>query len=336
LAIVALRFVVGAHFFHEGYTKWRDPKPFSAPVFAAAKGPFADYYHGLVWDADGLSRLDEATTFRIWGVSFPEKKDKPEFTGGGYLAHATRHFGFGEDEANKAAGMVMTRVGQYRAALEQWEPEIREYHYGLERREDNAADPSRKLASLKKHDARIATELTPKRMPWQSEIDKIWLGLEHDINDLADRTHVGGNSDRRLSSRGYLKLTERPGQGWFDTSMLDRYVPYFDMTIGVLLVLGLLTRVAGSLAAAFLATIIVSQWPFSPDSIPTGYQQVEMCSLLVLATIGAGKYGGLDAFLCGCCSWCCRKPSGGSESASTNGGRTPAAAESEKKQLVSK
>ena len=62
---MALRFVVGAHFFHEGYTKWRDPKPFSAPVFSAAKGPAANFYHGLVWDKDGLFRLDKETTFRI-------------------------------------------------------------------------------------------------------------------------------------------------------------------------------------------------------------------------------------------------------------------------------
>ena len=79
------------------------------------------------------------------------------------------------------------------------------------------------------------------------------------------------------------------------------------MTIGVLLVAGLLTRVAASLGAAFLATIVASQWPFSPDAISTGYQQIEMCSLLVLATIGAGKYGGLDAICGNCCSWCCRK-----------------------------
>ena len=301
LAIVALRFVVGAHFFHEGYTKWRDPKPFSAPVFAAARGPFANFYHDRVWDADGRGRLNEAETFRIWGVSFPDKKDKPEFDGG-YLAHATRHFGFGEEEVDAAGALVLMRVQQYRAALEQWQPELAEYEYGLERRETNAADASRTLASLKKHDARIATELTPKRMPWQSEIDKIWIGLEHDINDLADRAGLAG--------RGYLKLRNRPEQGWFDTSTMDRYVPYFDMTIGVLLVAGLLTRVAASLGAAFLATIIVSQWPFASDSISTGYQQVEMCSMLVLATIGAGKYAGLDALLGGCCTWCCRKPTG--------------------------
>jgi uncharacterized membrane protein YphA (DoxX/SURF4 family) len=298
LAIVLLRFVVGAHFFHEGYTKWRDPKPFSAPVFAAAKGPFADFYHSFVWDPDGENRLDEEATFNIWGVQ-GGKKLAP---GGGYVEQAIRHFGFDQEQADKAGRIVVFRAKQYRDTLEQYEPDISEYKYGLARRDANAKDPSRSLASLKKHDARIATELTPKRMPWQSEIDKIWAGLERDINELADREGLAG--------RGYLKLTNRPGRRTIDTSTMDRYVPYFDMTIGVLLVAGLFTRVAASLGAAFLASIVVSQWPFSPDSISTGYQQIEMCSLLVLATIGAGKYAGLDALLTGCCTWCCRKKTG--------------------------
>lgn len=333
LAIVLLRFVIGAHFFHEGYTKWRDPKPFSAPVFAAAKGPFADFYHGMVWDPDGRGRLEADETYRIWGVSFADKKDKPDFTGGGYLGAAIQHFGFGQDEVNQAGGIIQARVEQYRAALEQFEPEIKEYKYGLERREHNAEDASRKLDSLKKHDARIATELTAKRMPWQSEIDKIWTGLERDINDLADRSHVNGDASQpRLSSRGYLRIGERPGQRALDTMTLDRYVPYFDMTIGVLLVAGLFTRVAASLAAAFLATIVVSQWPFASDAISTGYQQVEMCALLALATIGAGRYAGLDALLWGC--WKRRRPANGGEAATPHAERTPAASESEKKQLV--
>jgi uncharacterized membrane protein YphA (DoxX/SURF4 family) len=335
LAIVLLRFVVGAHFFHEGYTKWRDPKPFSAPVFAAAKGPFADFYHGMVWDPDGRGRLDEKETFRIWGVSINEK-GKPELTGKGYLGAAIAHFRFDQEQADKAGQIVLARVTQYRDAVELWTPEIKEYEYGLEWRKYNAADASRKLDSIKKHDARIATELTAKRMPWQADIDRIWTGLERDINELADRSHVDGDTNQpRLSSRGYLKIGERPGQQAFDTTTMDRYVPYFDMTIGVLLVAGLFTRVAASLAAAFLASIVASQWPFASDAISTGYQQVEICALLVLATIGAGRYAGLDALLGECCKWCCRRPNGGA-STTASGERTPAASESEKRQLVGK
>jgi uncharacterized membrane protein YphA (DoxX/SURF4 family) len=93
------------------------------------------------------------------------------------------------------------------------------------------------------------------------------------------------------------------------------------MTVGVLLIVGLFTRVVGALGAAFLATIIVSQWPFASDAISTGYQQVEMCALLVLSTIGAGKYAGLDALLGDCCSWCCRRHGTPTEETKTTVGR---------------
>jgi uncharacterized membrane protein YphA (DoxX/SURF4 family) len=307
LAIVALRFVVGAHFFHEGYTKWRDPKPFSAPVFSAAKGPLADFYHGLAWDRDGLARLDESETYRVWGVSFPNKKDEPKWTPDGYFAQAVRHFGFNQDQTDEAAAALMARVRQYRAALDQHEADINEYFYGLERRQANASDTSRGLDSLRKHDARINSELMSKRTFWQSEIDKIWQGVEKDINDLADRSHFNDDPDQpRLSSRGYLKLSDKPHRRILDSETFDTFIPYFDMTIGALLIAGLFTRVSASLGAAFLASIIVSQWPFASGAMPTGYQQVEMCAMLVLATIGAGKYAGLDALLPSCCTWCCR------------------------------
>lgn len=297
MAIVALRFVIGAHFFHEGYTKWRDPKPFSAPVFGAAKGPFADFYHNLAWDPDGLNRLDRDETLRVWGVTSLNKKGEAEFSGG-YLAAATRHFGFDQDQVNKAAEAVLARVRQYDAALDQYAGDIQEYEYGLERKQANAAEKGRKLASFEKHDSRINTELMSKRMPWQTEIDKIWKGLEKDINGIADQGDLAG--------RGYLKI-DKPGRKLLDSETFDRFIPYFDMTLGVLLVAGLFTRFAASIAAAFLATVIASQWPFAPTSMPTGYQQVEMCALLVLATIGAGRYAGLDAIFGNCCSCFCRK-----------------------------
>jgi uncharacterized membrane protein YphA (DoxX/SURF4 family) len=299
IAVVALRFVVGAHFFHEGFTKWRDPKPFSAPVFGAAKGPFAGFFRSLVWDPDAEARLNEDETFQLWGVDFPNKKDEPQFTGGGYLGQATRHFGFDDAQASKAGELVLARVNQYRAALDAWEPEIREYRYGLDRRRSNQEDPSRGLASFKKHDTRIASELMSKLAPWRSEIDSIWNGLEKDINNLAD--------EEGLAGRGWLSI-QKPGRRWLDSITFDHYVPYFDMAVGVLLVMGLFTRVTASLGAAFLATIIASQWPFSSDSMATGYQQVEMCAMLVLATIGAGKYAGFDALLSCCCGWGRKEP----------------------------
>src|SRR5437763_15973318 len=65
-AIVLLRVGIGAHFLIEGWSKIENPKPFSAGFFSNAKGPLRGVYKGLVWDADGLHRLDAETTLAEW------------------------------------------------------------------------------------------------------------------------------------------------------------------------------------------------------------------------------------------------------------------------------
>jgi uncharacterized membrane protein YphA (DoxX/SURF4 family) len=194
---------------------------------------------------------------------------------------------------------------QYDAALERWASDIEEYRSGLERQKANAAQGWRELDSIKKHDYRIASELMPKRMSWQSEIDKLAKGLEADVNKLAE-----GDGDPKWVA------IDKPGRFPLDSDMLDQVIPYFHVSVGVLLVAGLLTRVSALLAAGFLGSVIAAQWPFTPGTVSTSYQQVEFASLLVLAGIGAGRWAGLDALVaCGCC---CSKPSPQSSANSTS------------------
>ena len=284
--LVALRFVIGAHFFHEGYSKWRDPKPFSGPFFSAAKGPFAKSFHKQVWDKDGLARLDDKETKAIWTQ---------------YVENASQALQLNEKKAEAAKSILALQIKEYDLALNTWADDIEAYKYGLERRDNNAATAYREYDSFKKHDARIATELAPKRLSWQSAIDKLWRDLEADINQLAD----GDGKEQP-----YVKIG-KPGRFEYDSEWSDQVIPYFHMIIGVLLVIGLLTRVSALLAAAFLASVIASQWPFTPGTINTSYQQVEFFAALLLAGIGAGRWAGLDAVLscCCCCSSSCPSPS---------------------------
>src|SRR5690606_29539649 len=115
-----------------------------------------------------------------------------------------------------------------------------------------------------------------------------WADYESSINALA--------TDEQYAASGPLKL-ERLGRRALDSMAVDRIIPYFDLAIGVLLVLGLFTRVASAAGAAFLASVVLSQWPLSPDATPIYYQSVELCGLLVLAGTAAGRFAGLDYFL---------------------------------------
>ena len=79
-------------------------------------------------------------------------------------------------------------------------------------------------------------------------------------------------------------------------AVIDRVVPYFDLSIGCLLILGLFTRYVGVIGAGFLSLIVITQLPGVPGAQDSIAQIIEMV-LLVLAAIGAGRYGGLDYFI---------------------------------------
>jgi uncharacterized membrane protein YphA (DoxX/SURF4 family) len=118
-------------------------------------------------------------------------------------------------------------------------------------------------------------------------VDRLWQDFENDMNAIA--------TPEQWQRHGRLAVT-KPGRAPLDSETLDRIVPWFDLTIGGLLVMGLFTRLAALAGAAFLVSVCLSQWPLAPGAAPIYYQAVEALSLLVLAAVGAGRYLGVDYF----------------------------------------
>jgi uncharacterized membrane protein YphA (DoxX/SURF4 family) len=152
------------------------------------------------------------------------------------------------------------------------------------------------VASLRGQIEQIEQELSRQIGPWLAEINAIWKGLEGDLNGLATSEQA---------ARGSLALA-KPGRRPLDTVFIDQIIPYFDIAVGALLIVGLMTRLSALAGAGFLATIVATQFPGWPGAQPTYYQVIELVGLLVLAAIGAGRFAGLD-FLCNylrvrCCS----------------------------------
>jgi len=279
--IVLLRIGIGVHFLSEGWQKIETPKPFSAGFFANAKGPFAPAYKNMVWDADGLYRLDVGGTVEAWKA---------------YGEQIAGHYGFDDKQQKAAAEIVKRYESRLKGFVGGKSEEIEEYQHFLERRDKNAADPARQLASLQKHDARIAGEMAKLRGELVPPIDQLWKGLEDDLNGLA--------TEEQWAAAGRLAIA-KPGRSFGDSEMADRVVPWFDAAIGVCLILGLLTRPAAILGAIFLASICAAQWPLAPGAAPIYNQAVELLALLVLAAVGAGRFLGLDYLFGGLCSICC-------------------------------
>jgi uncharacterized membrane protein YphA (DoxX/SURF4 family) len=282
VAIVLLRVCVGFHFFKEGANKLQDPKPFSAMFFGGAKGPFAPTFQAMVWDADGAERFDADKVVAAWSD---------------YVQKAKVHFGFDPDQVKLADEKLGRREQLLRDYLGGRADDIDEYFKGLKRAEANRADPPRwQVASLRGQSEKIEYELKAKRGPWLAEIDRQGKDLERDIAEVA-------TSEQRAAA-GTLAVF-KPGRRFLDSEAVDKIIPCFDATLGILLVLGLFTRPAALVAAAFLTSVVASQWPGAYGAQPTYYQAVELCALLVLAAANAGRVAGLDTFVdLACAKWC--------------------------------
>lgn len=192
--------------------------------------------------------------------------------------------------------MVDARRRQLARLLSDNREDLAEYRLGLKRLEEQVSEAGLQgTPSLRAQNETLDGELKKQRGPWLAQIDKMWTGLERDLNGLATESQ---------RSRGYLKLTW-PDRKLGDARFVDEVLPYFLTTVGVCLIVGLFTRLAATGAACFLGMVVIGQWPGAAGAAPTYYQWVELLALLVLATTAAGRFAGLDYLLYGIRMWCC-------------------------------
>src|SRR5438552_6589193 len=196
----------------------------------------------MVWDADGLYRLDVEATLADWDA---------------YRNRIVNHYGFDEKQQKAAADTVK----RYEARLKQFvgskSETIDEYRKWLDRRDENAKDKSRELASLQTHDARTAGEIRKMYAELIPPIDRLWKDLENDLNAIS--------TEEQWTRHGRLAIG-KPGRALVDSETMDRVVPWFDVAIGACLILGLFTRAAAILGAVFLASVCAAQWPLTPGA----------------------------------------------------------------------
>ena len=78
---------------------------------------------------------------------------------------------------------------------------------------------------------------------------------------------------------------------------INHIIPWFDLIVGGLLIVGLFTRLASFLGGAFLLSIIATQPPWVPGTESTYLYAIELMALVVIFATLAGRLGGLDFFL---------------------------------------
>tara|TARA_R110002049_G_scaffold72490_2_gene187050 strand:+ start:33245 stop:34123 length:879 start_codon:yes stop_codon:yes gene_type:complete len=276
--LVLLRLSIGWHFYTEGLDKYQAGNWSAAPFFANAKGPFAQQYRNLVWDADGSLRLDKEATMIAWAT---------------FRDRIAAHYGFDDQQKRQAQANYAKAVEQYEWVLEQNVTELEEYDLGRERvlrfetntEEKNLRDG---VASLGGQRDTIRKEWQQKAAPALKQIDTIWKNYAIAQNATASTDQVDQHGAFALS---------KPRRVAMDTSVIDPLVPYFDMTVGLCLLLGLFTPVVALAAAGFLGSVFLSQYPPATGPASSNYQLIECMACLVLAGTGAGRFAGLDFFL---------------------------------------
>lgn len=281
LALVALRIGVGWHFYMEGASKVRSKQFSSQGFLAGAQGPLADNFRSLIWDQEGRLRLDQ-----------------PKMNG--LLERATEqvadHFDFTEEQREELAevrplyfGVSKNGsqwVGKLNEVYASSEEDIFKYWESVHRLENMDDSPIfNEVASLRGQKEKIERDRIAGVREAIASVDAIWNQYEERINQIA--------TEPQMDAAGYFRI-KRPGEGLMNSSVADKVIPIFDMAVGILLMIGLLTPLAAWAAALFLISVVLSQMPGYPGTEPTYFQAVEALACIVLATCDAGRYAGLD------------------------------------------
>ena len=277
-AWVLLRLSIGWHFYSEGVAKRQAGSWTAAPFFANARGPLAGHFRQMVWDHDGRYRLNRNATMKWFAV---------------YREQAATHYGFDDAQKNQAQANYSKAIKQYDWVLQENAADLEEYDLGRDRVGQFERDAQEKalrdgVSSLGGQRDTIRKEWQNKAKPALSQIDVLWKSYESAQQSVA-------TSDQR-QTQGDMRLV-KPRTNRMDTSIIDRVLPYFDIVVGLCLLLGFFTPVAALAAGVFLASVFLSQFPPTTGPSSSNYQLIESLGCFVLAATGAGRFAGLDYFL---------------------------------------
>lgn len=278
VALVALRLGVGYHFFTEGAKKFHDDNFTAVAFLQQATGPLAEFYHRMIPDRYGRQRLNLKRTKNAWAS---------------YRDRVAQHFRFHDSQRDKAAQVYKQWERRLNRFFADNREELQEYFRELDKLHEAKSDPNRRdVAFGRRRIAAKEGELRRKLNGWVAQLKSMGQQYEYDLHTLALDTQI---------VQGRLAMPDR-SRSWVDAA-----VKYLIISVGVCLVVGLLTRTAATAGACFLGSVILSQPPWVADVQATYfyYQMVELLAMLLLAATGAGRFAGLDFFIHAIRMRCC-------------------------------
>ncbi|MDG2380309.1 MAG: DoxX family protein [Pirellulaceae bacterium] len=275
--MLLLRLGTGWHFFKEGAKKFHGESFTSVYFLQSAKGPLADFYKSMIPDRQGRERLNQEKTKGFWKQ---------------YSAQAGAHFGFDEDQQKRANKERDRYVKRLAAFYYDNGTDIQEYLLECDRLEKAKADTMSNVEFQRDWIASKESELAGKVRPWLASIEMLGEQLQGGFHKIA--------TDEQLQ-RGEFPITNR------SEMFVDTIVKYVVIGVGVLLILGLFTRIAALAGMGFLLSVMSTQppWVATANTEYFYYQMVEILALLVLMAFNAGRFAGLDFLVYAARVRCC-------------------------------
>ena len=150
--LVLLRVTIGWHFYSEGVDKKAAGDWTAAPFFANAKGPLAENFRQLVWDADGQFRLNRAAAMENWAI---------------FRNEVGTHYGFNDSQKKQAQANYAKAVEQYDWVLAENAADLEEFELGRERIEKLETDAQEK--AMRDGVASLGGQRDTIRREWQQK-----------------------------------------------------------------------------------------------------------------------------------------------------------------------
>jgi uncharacterized membrane protein YphA (DoxX/SURF4 family) len=244
----------------------------------SATGPLAETYKSFIPDRFGQERLSVQSTAAFWN----EYKDR-----------AAQHFQFDAAQIKKADEIVARYTARLTNYLDTIAPDLQEYFLEVERWQAAREDRTRSVPFQRSRIAAKESELWGTSAPWLADVQTLSVQLEKDLAALATDTQ---------RTAGPLPIPDRS-----KPAMIDTAIKFLVLGVGILLILGLFTRLAALGGIAFLLSVISTQppWVATANTQFFYYQLVEVLALFVLFVFAAGQFGGLDYVVHGLYRRCC-------------------------------
>jgi uncharacterized membrane protein YphA (DoxX/SURF4 family) len=298
---IILRMALGWHFLYEGVWKIENRKEFSAkPYLAEAKGPTAGFFYAMLPDLDGRERLSYVK------ITTADGKPDVSFSGHYYLdrweeIQKKLVEQYKIDEAQTQAAQKLHK--QHKAWLDEYlklnQDEMLGYFRSLDKLEQvkSGGNNGAPYEQKRLHDRQ--QELRKQVDGWVKNLDQLDAHYQTAAWDLLE-------SDQQAKG-GYLNGHPWNPLNWTRMEQLNAMVTYSLTAIGLALIVGCCTRLAALGGAAFMGFIVLSQFPwptiYPPPPPVVGHalfinkDVIEFLALVLVASVPAGRWGGLDYFL---------------------------------------